>query len=59
MNSRVNSYSQLMITRLLVLLVTLKKENKHMFKGLDITALMKCPGLNGGLGSNRQIQSVK
>lgn len=59
MSSRVNLYSQLMITLLLILLVTLKKENRHMFKSLDVTALMKCPELNGGLGNNHQIQLVK
>lgn len=41
MSSRVNLYFQLMITRHTILLVTLKKENIHLFKGLNVTVLMK------------------
>lgn len=59
MSLRVNLYSQLMITLLSILLVILKKKNIHIFKGLNVTALMKCPMLNGGLDNNHQIQSVK
>lgn len=59
MSLRVNLYSQLMITLLSILLVILKKENIHIFKGLNVTALMKCPVLNGDLDNNHQIQSVK